>query len=109
LENRHLPQASRIEGFVLHLREGHRVSQFSVLLLGFSLYSYRVRELLACWLFFMILFVVLGLLVLGAVLAWYAWKWASDWARTTVPLTPVPVLASGEIHLEAIAVASEFK
>jgi hypothetical protein len=94
---------------VLQLRESHYVSQLFGLVLGLSLYSYRVRELLACWLFFMILFVVLALLVLGAVLAWYAGKWTTDWACTTVPLTPVPVLASPEIHLEAIAVASEFK
>ena len=99
---------------MLQLRESHRVSQLFGLVLGLSLYSYRVQELLVCWLFFIILFVALALLVIGAVLAWYAGKWATDWARTTVPLTPlpltpVPVLASAEIHQEAIAVASEFK
>jgi hypothetical protein len=94
---------------VLHLREGHRVSQLSGLLLGLSLYSYRVRELVACWLFFMILFVVLALLVLGAVLAWYAWIYASHWARTTTPVVPVLALASAEIHLETISGPRDLK
>jgi hypothetical protein len=91
---------NRIEGAVLQLRESHRVSQLFGLVLGLSLYSYRVQELVVCWLFFIILFVVLALLVLGAVLAWYAGKWAIDWARTTVPLTPVPVLASAGVQPE---------
>jgi len=99
----------RIEGVVLQLRESHRVSKLFGLFLGLSLYSYRVQELVVCWLFFIILFVVLALLVLGAVLAWYAGKWATDWARTTVSLTPVPVLASAKVHLETIAGARELK
>jgi hypothetical protein len=85
---------------VLQLRESHRVSQLFGLVLGLSLHSYRVRELVACWLFFIILFVVLALLVLGAVLAGHVGKWAIDWARTTVPLTPVPVLASAGVQPE---------
>lgn len=91
------------------LRESHRVSQLSGLFLGLSLYSYRVRELVACWLFFIVLFVVLALLVLGALLAWYAGKWATDWARTTVPLTPVPVLASAGVHPETTLGARQLK
>jgi hypothetical protein len=94
---------------VLQLRESHRVSQLSGLVLGLSLYSYRVRELVVCWLFFIVLFVVLALLVLGAVLAWYAGKWATDWARSTVPLTPVPVLASAGVHPAATSGASQLK
>ena len=91
------------------LRESHRVSQFSGLLLGLSLYSYRVRELAACWLFFIILFVVLALLILGAVLAWYAGIYASHWARTTTPATPVLALASAQVHLETISGVRELK
>jgi hypothetical protein len=91
------------------LRENHRVSQFSGLILGLSLYSYHVRELLVCWLFFSLLFVVLALLILGGVLAWYAGTCAAHWARTTAPVAPVLVLASAEIHLEAIAGARELK
>ena len=48
--------------------------QFSGLLLVFSLYSYRVRELLVFWLFFSLLFVLLVLVILGGVLACYAGK-----------------------------------
>jgi len=102
-------KVNRIEGAVRQARESHRVSQFSGLLLGLSLYSYRVRELAACWLFFLVLFVVLALLILGAVLAWYAWIYASHWARTTTPVAPVLALASAQVHLETIAGASELK
>jgi hypothetical protein len=94
---------------VLQLRESHRLSQVSGLVLGLSLYSYRVRELVACWLFFILLFVVLALLILGGVLAWYVGIYAAHWARTTTPVAPVLALASAEIHLEAIAGASELK
>jgi hypothetical protein len=100
---------NRIEDSVHQLRESHRAWQLSGLLLGLSLYSYRVRELVACWLFFIILFVVLALLVLGALLAWYAWIYAFRWARTTTPVAPVLVLASAEIHLETISGARELK
>jgi hypothetical protein len=99
---------------VLQLRESHRVSHLFGLVLGLSLYSYRVQELAVCWLFFIILFVALALLVLGAVLAWYAGKWATDWARTTVPLTPVPlipvpVLASAVVDPETTSGAIQLK
>jgi len=94
---------------LLQLRECHRVSEISGLLLGLSLYSYRVRELVACWLFFIILFAVLALLISGAVLAWYAWIYASQWARTTVPLTPAPVLAPAGVHSETTSGARQLK
>jgi hypothetical protein len=94
---------------VRQLRDSHRVWQFSGLLLGVSLYSYRVRELLVCWLFFIILFVVLALLILGTVLAWYAGVRASHWARTTAPVAPVLVLASAEVPLETISDPRELK
>src|SRR5713226_1412001 len=93
---------NRIEDSLRQLRESHRVSQLSGLLLGLSLYSYRVRELVACWLFFIILFVVLALLTSGAVLAWYAGMYAARWARTTAPVVPVLALASAEVHPETI-------
>ena len=91
------------------LRESHRVSQLSGLLLGLSLYSYRVRELAACWLFFIILFVLLALLILGAVLAWYAGIYASHWARTTGPRTPVLALVSAGVHQETNSGARQLK
>jgi hypothetical protein len=92
---------------VLHLRESHRVSQLSGLLLGLSMYSYRVRELAACWLFFILLFVVFALLILGGALAWYAGTSVVHWASTTAPVTPVLALASAEVHLETISGARD--
>lgn len=61
-------------------RENHRVLQFSGLFLGLSLYSYHVRELLICWLFFCLVFLSLGLAVLGGILAGYAGKRVTVWA-----------------------------
>ena len=57
------------------LRESHGVAQFSGLLLGLGLYSYHVRELLVCWLFFGLLFALLAMLILGSVVACYAGKY----------------------------------
>jgi len=85
------------------------VSQLSGLLLGLSLVSYRVRELLVCWLFFSLLFVLLALLVLGGVFACYAARHVTHWARTTVPVTPVLALGSAEIHLRTISGATKPK
>jgi hypothetical protein len=67
---------------VHQLRESHRVPEITGLLVGFSLYSYHVRELLACWIFFGLLFVIVALMVFGGVLAWHIAKSASHWART---------------------------
>jgi len=100
---------NRIEGSVLQFRESHRVSQLSGLVLGLSLYSYRVRELVVCLLFFTLFFAVLALLILGGVLAYYAAIYASHWARTRVPATATLALASAEVHLETIAGARQLK
>jgi len=94
---------------VRQLRENHRVSQFSGLLLGLSLYSYRVRELAACLLFFTLFFAVLALLIVGGVLAYYAGIYGAHWARTTAPATPMLALAPAQVHLETIAGASKLK
>jgi len=57
---------------VLFVARVERGSQFSGLLLGLSVCSYHVRELLVCWLFFTLLFVCLALVLLGGVFAVYA-------------------------------------
>jgi hypothetical protein len=95
------------EDSVRQLRENHRVLPYSGLLLGLSLYSYHVRELLICWLFFIVLFAVLALLVFGGVLAFHAGKYASQWARIAAPVTPVLALAAAELQLEIIAEAKK--
>jgi hypothetical protein len=63
---------NEIEEFVNPLRGIHCVTQFSGLLLAPSFYSYHVRELLVCWLFFSLLFVLLALVILGGALAGYS-------------------------------------
>jgi hypothetical protein len=94
---------SEIEGRLNYLRENHRVSRSCGLLLGLSLYSYQVRELLVCWLFFSLLFVLLALLILGGVFACSVGKYVTHWARTTAPVTPVLALSSAELHLTTIS------
>lgn len=91
------------------LRESHRVSRFSGLLLGLSLYSYHVRELVVCWLFFSLLFVLLALLILGGVLACHAGKYVIQWASMAAPVTPVVALGSVELQLETISEARKLE
>jgi hypothetical protein len=93
----------------LNLRENHRVSQVSGLLLGLSLNSYRVRELLVCWLFFSLLFVLLALLILGGVLACYAGEYVAVWVRTAAPVNPALALGSADLHLKTIPDATRLK
>jgi hypothetical protein len=81
------------------------VSRSCGLLLGLSLYSYQVRELIVCWLFFSLLFVLLALLILGGVFACSAGKYVTRWAwaRTTAPVTPALALSSAELQLTTIS------
>lgn len=50
-------------------------------MVALGLYSYYVRELLASLFLFSTLFLAMGLLVLGAVLAWYATEQVAFWSR----------------------------
>jgi hypothetical protein len=95
------------------LRRTRRVSQFSGLLLGFSLYSYHVRELLVRWLFISLssssaYCVLMALMILGGILACYAGKYATHWASTTASIAPVPALGSAELHLKTVSGARKF-
>jgi len=100
---------NEIEEFVNSLRGIYRESQFSGLLLGLSFYSYHVRELLVCWLFFCLLFVLLALVVLGGLLAAYAGNQAIHWASTAVRVAPMVALDSDEIQLDAISGGRKLK
>lgn len=73
------------------------------MLLGLGLYSYHVRELMVCWVFFSLLFVLLALVILGGVLACYAGKCVIEWASTTPRGTPVVVLGSDDLRLKTIS------
>jgi hypothetical protein len=59
-----------IEESLRQLRAVHRVPQFAGMFLGLGLIlrSYHVRELLACWLFFSLVFGPLALIVFASVL-----------------------------------------
>src|SRR5579871_6170625 len=53
----------------------------AVTIVGFGLYSYYVRELFASLFLFSALFLAIGLIVLGAVVAWYASKQVALWSK----------------------------
>lgn len=89
---------SRIEESLSLLREYPRVSLFSGVLLGLSLYSYRVRELLICWLFFCLLFVLLALLTLTGVAVSHAGKYILDWTNAGARVTPAAALRPRDLH-----------
>jgi hypothetical protein len=69
----------------------HRVSQFAGLFLGLGLIlrSYYMRELLACWLFFILVLVSLALIILVVVFACYLGKYIVQWVHNTARETPV--------------------
>ncbi len=75
---------------------------FALSIVALGLYSYYVRELLVSLVLFSALFLAMGLIVLGAVLTWYASKDVALWSRLVwqneiaVPLSgPVVLLAAG--------------
>jgi uncharacterized membrane protein len=72
-----------IEESLSQLRAISRVSQVVGMLLGLGLIlrSYYMRELLACWLFFSLVFVLLSLIVFGIVLAFGAGDRVIHWTR----------------------------
>lgn len=101
--NRFNPKLNKLEEPVNPLRGRHCVPQFCALIAGVSLYSYHVRELLACWLFFCSLFALLGLIVSAVVLAGYAGRYAIGWARGMTQAPPIVALAVGEFRLKEAA------
>jgi hypothetical protein len=88
----------RIDESLSLLREYACASLLSGAVLGLSIYSYRVRELLICWLFFCLLFVMLVLLTLVGVLVSHAGKYVLVWTNAGVRVTPVAALRSRGIH-----------
>ena len=53
----------------------------AVTIVAIGLYSYYVRELLASLVLFSALFLAMGLIVLGVVVAWYASEQVALWSR----------------------------
>lgn len=70
-----------------------------VTMVALGLYSYYVRELLASLLLFSALFLAVGLIVLGAVLAWYASERVALWSRLVSRTAIALTLAAGSASL----------
>ena len=73
----------------------------AVTMVALGLYSYYVRELLASLLLFCALFLAMGLIVLGAVLAWYASMQVALWSRHVSRNAIAFTLAGGAPSLAA--------
>ena len=73
----------------------------AVTMVALGLYSYYVRELLASLLLFSALFLAMGLIVLGAVLAWYASMQVALWSRLVSRNAIAMTLAGGAPSLAA--------
>jgi hypothetical protein len=67
-------------------------------IVGFGLYSYYVRELLASLFLFSALFLAMALIVLGVVLAWYASKQVALWSRLASRDAIALTLSEGPPH-----------
>jgi len=76
-------------------------------LLGFSLFSYHLREVLVCYLIFTVLFACIMLLIFIGELGVYAGECVAVWVHSTTGITPVLAPASSKI-LRENCVASEW-
>ena len=98
-----VPITSEIGEFVIQLKESLWALPVGGLLLGLSLYSYHVRELAVCWLYFSVLFVCMMLLILIGELGVYAGECVAVWARSAAEMTPVLEFVAVELPLENIS------
>lgn len=93
-----------------HFRECHHVPECLGLLLGVSLYSYQVRELMVCWSFLVLLFMALLLLIVGGVIAWHGANAAKRWANARPPVIPGLALdAAAEVQVKAVPDGTKLK
>jgi hypothetical protein len=85
-------------GFLGKVKIRNYTCGLAVTMVALGLYSYYVRELLASLLLFSALFLAMGLLVLGVVVAWYASEQVALWSRlasqNAIALTLVRVVPS---------------
>jgi hypothetical protein len=102
-------QLRKFEKYVNFLRQRHYVLKLSGLLLGFSLCSYHVRELLVCWLFFRGLFVFVGLVISGGVIAVYAGNYALHWANNSARVALATAMAAGKLRLKTVSSVEKLK
>jgi len=98
------------EDAVRRFREINRVQVCLGLLMGLSLFSYHVRELLVCWIFFVLLFVAVAAVILGGVLAWHAAEAAVHRAGGAPPAVPALALDAGaELPVKAVLDGSKLE
>jgi hypothetical protein len=78
-------------------------------LLGLSLHSYLIQEVVVCWLFFSLAFVSLAVVIFTGVLACGACECIIHWASTAARVAAKVALASPELHLKTIPTAGKLK
>ncbi len=77
--------------------------QFCTFLLCLTCYSYRIKELLICLLFFCCFFAVLAFVLLGALFAGYAGQYLLNWIGAAKRVIPELVVALAQIPQEVVA------
>ena len=84
------------------INKDHGVFESAGFMVGIGLFffSYHVRELLVCWLFFSVPFALLALLLLGVVVACNAGQHLVHWTGARIEVEPLVVLAVDEVQLE---------
>ena len=85
------------------LLAGFYVLQFCTFLLCLTCYSYRIKELLVCWLFFCCFFAVLAFVLLGALLAGYAGQYLLNLVGAANTVIPELVVSLAQIPQEVSA------
>jgi hypothetical protein len=73
--------AGKTGGFLGKIKIRNYTCGLAVTMVALGLYSYYVRELFASLLLFSALFLAMGLIVLGVVVAWYASEQVALWSR----------------------------
>lgn len=79
---------------MIQFKKSVRVLPVGALLLGLTLYSYHLRELLVCWLFFSVLFVCMMLVFLMGELGVSAGERVTVWVRSAAETTPASELTA---------------
>ncbi len=78
-------------------------------LLGLSLHSYRIQEVVVCWLFFSLAFVSLAVVIFAGVLACGAYECIIHGVSAAARAAAKVELVSPELHLKTIPTAGRLK
>ena len=88
---------------MIQLKESLRILPVGALLVGLTSYSYQVRQLLVCWLFFTVLFVCMILVILIGELGVYAGECVAVRARSATVMPPSLEFAAIELPAKNIS------